>query len=387
MRVLIDAVAGGTGGASVRIQELASTLPSIGPEHDYLFVVPEPRAAIVSELAPQCEVLTPPRWAWSMPARVAWEHAELPIQTKGWGPDAAISPFNVIPTRWPGPRPKLAVIVSNLAPFSPELNTMYRGKEALRLKVLRRVSEHSIRAADKVFLLSKQGFSLISKSLLGEKAEIIPMAPPRIPTNLPTLPEGVRPPFFLVACDLMRFKGVEQVIDAFALLPSEPRPLLVICGSHVEREYVSFLENAVTRLGLTGTVAVHGSLKHSEVLSLMHNAVAVIAPSRFENASRVPVEAMALGAPVIASDIASFHEACGDAALYFPLDHPHILAAHAERVLHDRALRDRLRARAAKHIRSLTHTSAAAKLLACINQWSRETDQSTPKSWRHDPPS
>jgi glycosyltransferase involved in cell wall biosynthesis len=61
-----------------------------------------------------------------------------------------------------------------------------------------------------------------------------------------------------------------------------------------------------------------GSRPQSEVVALMRASVATVVCSRVENVSRIPIEAMWSGSPVVAVDLPSSREACGEAPWYYP---------------------------------------------------------------------
>src|SRR5437870_5497016 len=109
MRVIVDAVAAGNGSAGlVVVRELALRLPGLRPQHEYLFVVRRDLASTV-DFPPTVQTLVPPPPLQSLPLRVAWEHVVLPQLTRGFKADVAFSPFNVVPTVWPRPAPRVAV--------------------------------------------------------------------------------------------------------------------------------------------------------------------------------------------------------------------------------------------------------------------------------------
>jgi glycosyltransferase involved in cell wall biosynthesis len=225
-----------------------------------------------------------------------------------------------------------------------------------------------LRRADRIFLLSRQALDLIPPGILGDRAEVIPMGvPPPAESRNGSGPQPAEP-YFLIATDLLRYKGIEVALRAMALLPSDAAASLVVCGRPMEPSYVRALRSEAQRLGVASRVRWLGSVGHAEILRLMHEAVGCIIPSRFENQSRVPVEAMSQGSPVVASDVPAFREACGDAALYFALDEPSTLAAHAERLLRDPDLRDE-RVRAGRNrVGSLSPLSASERILESLER-------------------
>src|SRR5205807_1130267 len=104
---------------------------------------------------PAVAVVSPPRMVVHGPTRVAWEYAWFPLVAKGFRARAVLGPFNLIPEVWPGRRPFLGVIVSNLAPFSAEVRRSFSGMTRARLETLNYLTRRAVRAADRVFLLSK----------------------------------------------------------------------------------------------------------------------------------------------------------------------------------------------------------------------------------------
>ncbi|MGQ4275072.1 glycosyltransferase family 4 protein [Terrihabitans sp. B22-R8] len=69
-------------------------------------------------------------------------------------------------------------------------------------------------------------------------------------------------------------------------------------------------------------VHVAGRLSDNELAALLSDCLCLAFPSYVEGFGLPPLEAMALGCPVIASDRTSIPEVCGDAALYADPDDP-----------------------------------------------------------------
>jgi glycosyltransferase involved in cell wall biosynthesis len=368
VNILIDVVAARTGGGPVRIRELAADFPGRHPEHEFVFVIRRELAPVIREIAPAVRTVIPPAAMDRGPPRALWENAVLPVEVRRRGIQVVFSPFNVVPTVWLRPRPWVAVLVSNLAPYSPELRPLYPGVQGLRLEALRRLTDRSVRSADQVFLLSRQGFSLIPERVLGGKGRLVPMAPPAAPgrrdrASDPPIPSE---PFFLMASDLVRYKGVETAVRALSLLPEAARPVLLVCGRLQEPEYVRALRREVAERGLQDRVRLLGPVPHERVMALMTAAVGCVVASRFENQSRVPVEAMAAGAPVLASRITAFEEALGDVALSFGTGRAHELSDLMRRLMEDPGLRDRMRAAGLARVAATPPGSASEAILAAI---------------------
>jgi glycosyltransferase involved in cell wall biosynthesis len=366
MRVLVDAIGAVSGGGPNRVRELARTFPTLRPSYEYLFVVRAEMRSAVREIAPAVKTIVPPRMFAAPPPRLVWEHLVLPSRTSGFAPDVVFSPFNVAPTHWRG-KPRLAVIVSNLCPYAPEVISRYTGTGRLRLDLLRRLTDATLRRADHIFLLSEQAWSLIDPRLLNGKAQVIPMAPPPITNVLDGSGDFPTEPYFVIATDLVRFKGVEMVIAAVGRLPAHERPLVLVCGRAAERDYVDSLRRQIADARVEEWVRLAGPKSQSEMLGLLSHARGCIAPSRFENLSRVPVEAMAAGIPVLAADVPAYRESCADAAAYFDVDDANALAQQMRDLVRDDAFHADLRARGQKRIAGVGASAASARILDAID--------------------
>lgn len=84
-----------------------------------------------------------------------------------------------------------------------------------------------------------------------------------------------------------------------------------------------------------------GYVSEGELKALYQNAACFVFPSLYEGFGLPPIEAMALGCPVISSNTASPPEVCGDAAVYFDPHDAHALARTIDATLaSDEKLRD-----------------------------------------------
>ena len=88
-----------------------------------------------------------------------------------------------------------------------------------------------------------------------------------------------------------------------------------------------------------------GRVTDEELVALYRGAAAYLDPSLFEGFGYGILEAMASGAPVVASNVTSIPEVAGDAALLCDPNSPDQLAAALRRVLDEPGLADRMRDR------------------------------------------
>jgi glycosyltransferase involved in cell wall biosynthesis len=124
-------------------------------------------------------------------------------------------------------------------------------------------------------------------------------------------------------------KGLDVLMEAFAELHRRiPEARLVVAGS--EGSVTPELRAAVHDLGLQASVALLGP--RDDVADLLCAADVVVLPSRREGFPGVLVEAMALEAPIVASDLPQVREVVADdcAVLFPPEDAARLSDALAE---------------------------------------------------------
>ncbi|WP_157269980.1 glycosyltransferase family 4 protein [Azohydromonas aeria] len=132
----------------------------------------------------------------------------------------------------------------------------------------------------------------------------------------PPPPGTAREPFLLAVGAAYPHKNLEQVLRAAPAWSSRYRLLIASCrGAYREQ-----LEREVRAAGLQERVSFLGYLGIGELVRLYQTCRAFVYPSLWEGFGIPPLEAMACGAPVIASDIPAHREVLGSAATLVPLD-------------------------------------------------------------------
>lgn len=188
-----------------------------------------------------------------------------------------------------------------------------------------------------------------SESTRDDLVERIPATAPRVRV----VPEGVgapfgtgapdgRPagasPYLLCVGNRKPHKNLATSVEAFAILRAErPSLRLVIAG----RSYAGW-ERVLARaeeLGVGRAVVQRDEVSDAELRGLYAGCEALLFPSLYEGFGLPVLEAMACGAPVVASDRSSLPEVVGDAGLLVdPLD-PDAIADAVRRLWSDPELR------------------------------------------------
>lgn len=158
------------------------------------------------------------------------------------------------------------------------------------------------------------------------------------------------PPILVTVSRLRAHKNQAAVLHASAALPLPVRVRLIGRGPDA-----AALDQLARRLGVSCTVETGAD--DTAVTGAYHEAAVAVCPSRFEGFGLTPVEAIASGTPVVASDIPPHREFVGDGARLVPPDaHDRMAAAIAE-ALHDPPPSPSL-------VAGLTIPAAAARFLA-----------------------
>jgi glycosyltransferase involved in cell wall biosynthesis len=161
-------------------------------------------------------------------------------------------------------------------------------------------------------------------------------------------------PFVLYVGNIKPHKNIERLIDAFALVRKRgwDRLTLLIIGDEISK--YAALRRAVQRYKLYKQVRFLGFMS-AETLAVLYRLAAAFAfPSLYEGFGLPPLEAMASGAPVVASNVSSLPEVLGDAAVLVDPYDPASIADGICRVLDDEKLRASLREKGFARVRDFS---------------------------------
>lgn len=182
---------------------------------------------------------------------------------------------------------------------------------------------------------------------------------------------GSKKPYILYTGTLETRKNLKLLIQAFALLPPALRNNydLVLAGK--DGLGSEGLRQLVVELGLDGSVRFTGYIPDNVLPSLMAGATLFVYPSFYEGFGLPPLEAMACGTPVIASDSSSLPEVVGDAGLLVAPGDVQGLKNAMARVLEDPAFQTRLRLRGLERAAQFSWRNAARSLLEIFESIAR----------------
>ncbi|GIW11605.1 MAG: hypothetical protein KatS3mg061_2662 [Dehalococcoidia bacterium] len=230
-----------------------------------------------------------------------------------------------------------------------------------------------LRAADAIIAVSEQTRRDLS-ALYGvapERVWVIPegvnprFRPPDHPAAITALRErlGLPERFILYLGTIEPRKNLLTLLEAYrALVAAGETADLVIAGRRGWLFAPVFAR--VRELGLEQRVHFTGWVAEEDLPFLLAAAQVFAFPSEYEGFGLPPLEAMAVGTPVVAANAAALPEVVGDAGLLVPPRDVAALAAALQRVLSDEELARTLRARGLARARRFSWEKAALETLA-----------------------
>jgi glycosyltransferase involved in cell wall biosynthesis len=179
--------------------------------------------------------------------------------------------------------------------------------------------------ADHLIFVSEAFRNVVCKRYpkVAEKSSVAHLG---VDTGFSTQPldEAYPPPadrYVLSVSGIAPYKNQVTLITAFSRLVTRSGLedlTLVLAGNLMQRRPYAGLVDLSRELGVERQVRFAGPIPHLGLPAWYRAALVHVMPSLLETFGHPYLEAMACGAPVLASDIPVAHEICGDAAEYFP---------------------------------------------------------------------
>ncbi len=195
-----------------------------------------------------------------------------------------------------------------------------------------------------------------------EIAKVIPFPTPSFALEaaaerdgrLAELPEGVDGEFLFYPAQFWPHKNHVRLLQAVKILRSEHgwKGSLVFIGS--DKGNIEYVRNSAVSLGIQDSIKILGFVERPQLVALYRRALALTFMSYLGPDNFPPLEAFALGCPVITSDIPGARECLGDSPLYVHPDSAEDIVTAVLRVKNEPGLRERMIA--SGHRRSLQWT-------------------------------
>jgi len=274
-----------------------------------------------------------------------WDQVKLPVELKKHGVDVFFSPYIKTPF-W-----RVCPFVNMVCDIIPIRISRFKGVKAFFDKIYflsyAFISGHR---ALKVITLSEYSKNMISRIFCLDRGKI-EVVYPAVGMSVISMDKDkkrgliekydLKRPYILYVGNFKPHKNVARLIEAFSLLPDSVKDAyrLVLLGGF-DKEMKS-VRDLIRKRGLTEKALAIENMDHDSVSVFMENAFIFVFPSLAEGFGIPPVEAMASGVPVAASDILPMTEVLADAAVFFDPYRPEDISRTLKRLIEDRDLRER----------------------------------------------
>lgn len=365
MLIGIDIRRTGDFGVGTYIRNLVTAMARVGPREQYVLIGRRGQFENLGDLGPAFESCVYPR------PYDAWQsHIGFDPLIRRLGLDILH-----IPHRWTPYRLSCPYVVT----LHDMNNILFPGQaSAAKQSLQRHLLVHGLSRASRVIAVS-EATKRDAVKLLGLRADLFDVVPAAVdPRVAEPVPEQERErilsryqisdPFVLYAGRIQEHKNLPRLIEAFAVVKSElekdpryERLGLILIGDEITA--LPEVRHAVLRARIQPSVRFLGFVPLETLRVFYATASAFLFPSLYEGFGLPPLEAMAHGTPVVASNVSSMPEVLGDAAMLVNPKNVFDIARGLREVLVDDALREELRVRGRRRTLSYSWDESARRVL------------------------
>ena len=180
---------------------------------------------------------------------------------------------------------------------------------------------------------------------------------------------GIDSDYIYYPAQFWSHKNHVYIIDALYLLKKEGLRINAVF-SGADKGNLDYVFNYAKKLGVHELVKYIGFAPNEEIYYLYKQALALVMPTYFGPTNIPPLEAFAVGTPVIYSDLPGLREQVGDAALLCDLKDPKSLASHIKLLYYNKEKRDILVKKGYEKLKELEKNSIVNVLKRIIDDYS-----------------
>ncbi len=366
MKVAIDIRHVRDFGAGTYTRNLVTQLARLDRETTYLLAGTYDDRAELGELGANFSLLEWPR------GQEGGRHdLRLGLRLRRAGVQVLHSPYLAAPTLMLCPR---VVTVHDVINFLDLTDGQRRVRDAVRFQLTRlclsrarrilAVSRATKEDLQRVFSLPGQKIEVVYNALDARLAQ-----PPSLEMTERTLTRySVHSPYLLYAGNVKPHKNLPRLIEAFAVVKDELREdsryrdlKLIIIGDELSKH--PQLRHAVIQSRTQSDVRFLGFVDPQTLSVFYARASAFVFPSLYEGFGLPPLEAMAMGAPVVTSNVSSLPEVLGEAAQFVNPENVFDISRGIKQVLLDDELRRQLIERGHERVQQFSWERSVERVL------------------------
>jgi glycosyltransferase involved in cell wall biosynthesis len=351
------------GGIGRFVQELAAALVAVAPEHTYIAFYNRPTEAHPDPPADQLPRLT------------------IPWKDKPWRLRVLLAHLARFPQDGLFPGVDLFHATDHLLPYMQRIPTVFtlydltyrltNTNTTLNRLFLMLMLPRFVRTAGAVVTISEATrrdllayLQVDPKRVYVVYGGVAERFRPASPVALQAIRTRYRLPerFILTVGTVEPRKNYLRLLEAYCLLLGQGRSDGLVIAGKLGWRYKPFFQR-LRELNLEQRVTLLGFVADDDLPALYSAAEVFVYPSLYEGFGLPPLEAMACGTPVVASNTSSLPEVVGNAGLLVSPYDVDALAAAIARLLDDPLLRAELRARGFQQAARFTWETAAHRTL------------------------
>lgn len=278
-----------------------------------------------------------------------WEHTLLPFYARKY--DMLYCPSNIAPLYLPK-KTKLVITLHDLAflDFSKQYSFVFQKYYAFLIP-------KNIQKAQYIFTISNFSKKRIIKEFPWVKNKISVIhhgiSSHFVPSN------QKKSDYVLYVGTMNRIKNFQVLLEIFLTPEFKNMKLKMVlprASTFSEDEHINTL---IQHCKASANIDIIDHITQDELKTYYQNAKLFIFPSFHESFGFPPLEAMACGTPVIASNVTALPEVCDDAALYVDPYSASDIAEKIQLLFSDTSLQEQYRANGLAHVKKYTWEDAA----------------------------
>lgn len=234
-----------------------------------------------------------------------------------------------------------------------------------------------VRSATKIIAISKNTKDDIVKFLNIEPEKIAIVYAANKYREIPEINENKKNEFkqkyelnryILFVGSTQPHKNLLSLIDAFYLIRKRVQDIDLVVVGYIERKDITKINSKLRTLDVRQSVKFLGHLLDNEISIVYSSAELFVFPTLYEGFGLPPLEAMALGCPVVVSNTSSLPEVVGDAGVYVDPYSPQDIADGILKVLTDDSLRQSLIKKGFEQIKKFSWEKSAKETLKVFEE-------------------
>jgi glycosyltransferase involved in cell wall biosynthesis len=184
--------------------------------------------------------------------------------------------------------------------------------------------------------------------------------------QVPKIKYNIKRDYIFYPAQFLPHKNHIYILEAVKILKDNNILIDVIFAGR-ERINLEYIAEAVNKFSLQDQVKIIGAVDSEYLPYLYRDSLALVMPTYFGPTNLPPIEAMALGVPVIYSDLFFNNEQVKDLVLPINLKDPHTLCDAIKNLLSNKTLKEELISRGKNHILQLINNhNQSIKVLKSI---------------------